>query len=144
MFGFFYLIARAGSEVSAMIICVIFDLGMAVIMFLFGICFVKSNGKAAAFLSGYNMKSKEERKQYDEEEMCRVYGNRMMWMALPFVVGAAIDLLYSGIGCFAACVIWTFQFVLLMKERMKREKIEKNIWAKIICERRYTSYPGTG
>ena len=45
-----------------MIICVIFDLGMAVIMFLFGICFVKSNGKAVAFLSGYNMKSKEERK----------------------------------------------------------------------------------
>ena len=83
-----------------MIICVIFDLGMAVIMFLFGICFVKSNGKAAAFLSGYNMKSKEERKQYDEKEMCRVYGNR---------------------------VIWTVQFVLLMKERMKREKIEKNI-----------------
>lgn len=110
-----------------MIICVIFDLGMAVIMFLFGICFVKSNGKAAAFLSGYNMKSKEERKQYDEKEMCRVYGNRMMWMALPFVAGAAIDLLYSGIGCFAACVIWTVQFVLLMKERMKRGKIEKNI-----------------
>ena len=105
-----------------MIICVIFDLGMAVIMFLFGICFVKSNGKAAAFLSGYNMKSKEERKQYDEKEMCRVYGNRMMWMALPFVAGAAIDLLYSGIGCFAAWVIWTVQFVLLMKERMKREK----------------------
>ena len=88
-----------------MIICVIFDLGMAVIMFLFGISFVKSNGKAAAFLSGYNMKSTEERKQYDEKEMCRVYGNRMMWMALPFVAGAAIDLLYSGIGCFAACVI---------------------------------------
>ena len=102
-----------------MIICVIFDLGMAVIMFLFGISFVKSNGKAAAFLSGYNMKSTEERKQYDEKEMCRVYGNRMMWMALPFVAGAAIDLLYS--------VIWTVQFVLLMKERMKREKIEKNI-----------------
>ena len=73
------------------------------------------------------MKSTEERKQYDEKEMCRVYGNRMMWMALPFVACAAIDLLYSGIGCFAACVIWTVQFVLLMKERMKREKIEKNI-----------------
>ena len=108
-----------------MIICVIFDLGMAVIMFLFGISFVKSNGKAAAFLSGYNMKSTEERKQYDEKEMCRVYGNRMMWMALPFVAGAAIDLLYSGIGCFAACVIWTVQFVLLMKERMKRVKNRK-------------------
>ena len=59
---------------------------------------------------------------YDEKEMCSVYGNRMMWMALPFVAGAAIDLLYSGIGCLAACVIWTVQFVLLMKERMKREK----------------------
>ena len=106
---------------------IVFDFAMAVIMFLFGISFVKSNGKAAAFLSGYNMKSKEERKQYDEKEMCRVYGNRMMWMALPFVAGAAIDLLYSGIGCLAACVIWTVQFVLLMKERMKREKIEKNI-----------------
>lgn len=75
-----------------MIICVIFDLGMAVIMFLFGISFVKSNGKAAAFLSGYNMKSTEERKQYDEKEMCRVYGNRMMWMALPFVAGGHIGL----------------------------------------------------
>lgn len=73
MFGFFYLIARAGSEVSAMIICVIFDLGMAVIMFLFGICFVKSNGKAAAFLSGYNMKSKEERKHSMMKKKCAEY-----------------------------------------------------------------------
>ena len=64
---------------------------------------------------------------YDEKEMCRVYGNRMMWMALPFVAGATIDFLYSGVGCLAAWVIWTVQFVLLMKERMKREKIEKNI-----------------
>jgi len=29
---------------------------------------------------------------YDEKEMCRVYGNPMMWMALPFIAGAAIDL----------------------------------------------------
>ena len=62
MFGFFYLIARAGSEVSAMIICVIFDLGMAVIMFLFGIWFYRSKGQASNFLSGDNMKSAEERK----------------------------------------------------------------------------------
>ena len=117
-----------------MLICVIFDLGMAVIMFLFGICFVKSNGKAAAFLSGYNMKSKEERKQYDEKEMCRVYGNRMMWMALPFVAGAAIDLLYSGIGCLAACVIWTVQFVLLMKERKKREKQKRTFRQKLYAK----------
>ena len=35
---------------------IVFNFAMAVIMFLFGISFVKSNGKAAAFLSGYNMK----------------------------------------------------------------------------------------
>ena len=50
-----------------------------------------------------------------------------IWKSDDVDAGAAIDLLYSGIGCFAACVIWTVQFVLLMKERMKREKIEKNI-----------------
>ena len=38
------------------------------------------------------------------------------------LAGAAIDFLYSGVGCLAACVIWTVQFVLLMKERKKREK----------------------
>ena len=42
--------------------------------------------------------------------------------ALPFVAGAAIEFLYSGVGCLAAWVIWTVQFVLLMKERKKREK----------------------
>ena len=59
---------------------------------------------------------------YDEKEMCRVYGNRMMWRALPFLAGAAIDLLYSGAGCLSACIIWNVQFVLLIKECMKREK----------------------
>ena len=103
-------------------IYIVFDFAMAVIMFLFGIWFYRSKGQASKFLSGYNMKSKEERKQYDEKEMCRVYGDKMMWMALPFVAGAAIDFLYSGIGCLAAWVIWTVQFVLLMKERKKREK----------------------
>ena len=28
----------------------------------------------------------------------------------------------QGVGCLAAWVIWTVQFVLLMKERKKREK----------------------
>ena len=45
---------------------IVFDFAMAVIMFLFGIYFYKSKGKAAKFLSGYNMKSEDERKKYDE------------------------------------------------------------------------------
>ena len=43
--------------------CVIFDFVMAAIIFLFGVWFYKSNGKAAKFLSGYNMKSVDERKK---------------------------------------------------------------------------------
>ena len=44
---------------------------MAVIMFLFGMWFYKSEGKATKFLSGYNMKSADERKKYDENAMCK-------------------------------------------------------------------------
>ena len=46
---------------------VIFDFIMAVIMFLFGTWFYKSDGKAANFLSGYNMTPENERKKYDEK-----------------------------------------------------------------------------
>ena len=45
---------------------IIYDFSMVVLMFLFGIYFYKSKGKAARFLSGYNTKSEEERKIYDE------------------------------------------------------------------------------
>ena len=46
-----------------------FDSAMAVIMLLLGCCFYKSKGKAAGFLSGYNMKPEAERKKYDEDAM---------------------------------------------------------------------------
>lgn len=66
--------------------CILFDIGMSVIMFIIGILFYKSNGKGANFLSGYNTRSTEERKQYDEKGMCRLYGKRMIYMAIPFFV----------------------------------------------------------
>ena len=50
-------------------IYIIFDFAMAVIMLLFGIWFYRSKGQASKFLSGYNMKSAEERKKYDENAM---------------------------------------------------------------------------
>lgn len=55
---------------------IVFDFMMAVIMFLFGMWFYKSEGKAAKFLSGYNMKSADERKKYDENAMCKAYGKK--------------------------------------------------------------------
>ena len=66
---------------------IVFNFAMAVIMFLFGIWFYRSKGQASNFLSGYNMKSAEERKKYDENAMCKAYGKRMMFMSIPFIAG---------------------------------------------------------
>lgn len=100
---------------------IIFDLSMSIIMLLFGIWFYRSEGKAAKFLSGYNMKSEDERKKYDEKAMCKRYGKRMLFMAVPFAVGAIIDIPYRGIGCLAAWFIWFVLFILLLIDRHKRE-----------------------
>lgn len=104
-----------------MMFYIIFDFMMAVIMFLFGIWFYKSDGKAARFLSGYNMKSAAERKKYNEKAICRVYGKRMMFMSVPFIIGIMIDIRYQGIGCLAAWVIWGVMFILLLIVRNKSE-----------------------
>ena len=71
-------------------IYIIFDFAMAVIMLLFGIWFYRSKGQASKFLSGYNMKSAEERKKYDENAMCKAYGKRMMFMSIPFIAGMIV------------------------------------------------------
>ena len=100
---------------------IIFDFAMAVIMLLFGIWFYRSKGQASKFLSGYNMKSAEERKKYDENAMCKAYGKRMMFMSIPFIAGMIIDIRYIGIGCLIAWVIWFVMFILLLMDRHKRE-----------------------
>ena len=101
---------------------IIYDFSMAVLMFLFGIYFYKLKGKAARFLSGYNMKSEEERKKYDENAMCKAYGKRMMVMSLPFIVGIIIDIQYQGTGCLIAWMIWLIMFISLLIDRHKRER----------------------
>lgn len=99
-----------------------FDLPMAAVMFLFGLYFYRSEGKAARFLSGYNARSEEERKKYDEAEMCRCYGKRMMNMANPFLGGALIDVFKPGVGCVLAWIAWVILFGLLLLERTRRER----------------------
>ena len=84
--------------------------------------FYKSEGKAAKFLSGYNMKSADERKKYDDNAMCKAYGKRMMFMSVPFIIGIIIDIRNQGIGYFIAWVIWFIMFVLLLIDRHRRER----------------------
>ena len=89
---------------------------------MFGMLFYKSEGKAAKFLSGYNMKSADERKKYDENAMCKAYGKRMMFMSVPFIIGIIIDIRNQGIGYFIAWAIWFIMFVLLLIDRHRRER----------------------
>ena len=84
--------------------------------------FYKSEGKAAKFLSGYNMKSADERKKYDDNAMCKAYGKRMMFMSVPFIIGIIIDIRNQGIGYFIAWVIWFIMFVLLLIDTHRRER----------------------
>ena len=101
---------------------IVFDFAMAGIMFLFGIWFYRSKGQASNFLSGYNMKSAEEGKKYDENAMCKAYGKRMMFMSVPFIIGIIIDIRNQGIGYFIAWGIWFIMFVLLLIDRHRRER----------------------
>lgn len=79
------------------------------------------SGHGSWFISGYNTASKEEKKKYDENAMCKAYGKRMMFMSIPFIAGMIIDIWHIGIGCLIAWVIWFVMFILLLMDRHKRE-----------------------
>ena len=81
--------------------CVLIDLILVLSLGAMGVGFLKSDGKACRFLSGYNMKTPEERAQYDEARICRDYGLLIIRWALFFVLGAIADLFFPfwGMGC---------------------------------------------
>lgn len=100
---------------------ILFDLMMAIIFFLMGISFYKSNGKAANFLTGYNMKSVEERQKFDEDQLCKDYGKKMMLWAIPFLIGIGIDIYSPGKGVRIAWILWVIMLIQLLIERHQRE-----------------------
>lgn len=104
---------------------IVFDLGMAICFILIGLLFYKSNGKASNYLTGYNQKSDADRNGNDEVEMCKVYGIRMMCWAIPFVIGAIVDVFKPGVGCTIAWIVWIGLFIWHMTDRVKRENTKK-------------------
>lgn len=100
---------------------ILFDLMMAILFFLIGIYFYKSNGKAANFLTGYNMKSIDERKKYNEDTLCKDYGKKMMLWAIPFLIGIGIDIYSPGKGVRIASILWVIMLIQLLIERHQRE-----------------------
>ena len=101
--------------------CILFDLAMAVIFFLIGLFFYKSDGKAANLLTGYNMKSIDERKKFNEDTLCKDYGKKMMLWAIPFLIGIGIDIYSPGKGVRIAWILWVIMLIQLLIERHQRE-----------------------
>ncbi|KKI51854.1 DUF3784 domain-containing protein [Christensenella hongkongensis] len=103
---------------------IIFDFGMAAIMFFVGFAFYHSKGKASKFIAGYNSKNEKEKMAFDEIRMCKDYGKRMMIWAIPFLIGFVIDVFKPGVGCiiawiaFAALLIW--HIIDMSKNHSKR------------------------
>lgn len=101
---------------------VTFDIAMAIFFLLFGFWVYKSGGKAMNYLSGYNTKTEDERKKYDEKQMSVDYGKRIMFWAVPFLIGAIIDIKYTGKGILIAWGIWGVLVVLFLAKRFKLER----------------------
>ena len=83
---------------SLLIFPLLMDLLAGLISLLLGLYFFRSKGKAASLLAGYNTKSAKEREKFDEEEMCRCYGKKMIIMGIVFLFAAVIDLFQPGLG----------------------------------------------
>ncbi len=100
---------------------IIFDLGMALLLLILGWYFYKSKGKASNFLTGYNSKNTNERECFDEEKMCKAYGKRMIIWAVPFLIGAIVDIFKPGAGCVLAWIGYIVLFIWHMVDRAKNE-----------------------
>jgi len=66
--------------------------------------------KAVILISGFNFKSKEERKKYDIERMSKDYRNTIFIWTLIFIIGAILSYYISKYCAVIAFVIWLIIF----------------------------------
>ena len=76
---------------------------------------------AANFLTGYNMKSIEERNKFDEDTLCKDYGKKIMLWGILYLIGIGIDMYFPGKGIRIASILWIILFLQFLIERHKRE-----------------------
>jgi len=96
------------------------DLLIAVIFIVMGVLFIKSNGKGCNFISGYNLKTEEERKNYDEVKICKYVGKTILVWAVFFIIGALVDCFYKGIGIMLAFFLFIIGLAYLIYIRCKK------------------------
>lgn len=83
---------------------------MGGVFLIIGFVFLIAKEKACILISGYNFKSKEERKQYDEKKMSRDFRNFSFICSTIFFISALGCLFVSDISFFAGLIVWIVYF----------------------------------
>lgn len=79
--------------------------------FIISMIFIIFKERSCILISGYNFKSKEERKQYDEKRISKDYGLNCLKYSLIFLIGA-IGCIFISDWCFyISLIIWVLYFI---------------------------------
>lgn len=107
--------------------CVLIDMLIAITLVIMGIAFTKSDGKLCKYIAGYNMKSHEERKDYDEMKICKYFGKAIISWAIPYIIGAIVDCFIPIVGTSLAALLFiiaVFYHVYQSRDKIFDEKFK--------------------
>lgn len=90
----------------AVIVCLVF---VVIFTLIVGV-FLMLGEKATIIISGFNLKSKDEKKEYDTKRMIKDYRNSMLIWTLIFLVGAIGSYYINQYCSIVAFVIWLIIF----------------------------------
>ena len=108
---------------NAKIIFICLDMIMVLIFLLLAFFFFKYPSKAIKFVAGYNLKSLDDRKLYDEVRICHDISKILLCYTLLFVIGAVIDFFTGWIGY---CIAWVLFVVLLIMNIVRNRNFDIN------------------
>ncbi|GKU24398.1 hypothetical protein CFOLD11_12240 [Clostridium folliculivorans] len=83
---------------------------MAGLFGLLGMIFLIFKEKACVLISGYNLKSKKEREEYDEVSLCKDERNFFFICAIIFLIGAVISIFFGPLSFWISFVAWLIYF----------------------------------
>lgn len=83
---------------------------MSIMFFIFGLIFAIMKEKGASLIAGYNFKSKEERKKYDEKQMSKDMRNLFFISSLIFLVGMIATYILGKIVFWISFIVWLIYF----------------------------------
>lgn len=78
---------------------------MTLMFFLFRLIFAVMKEKGASLIAGYNFKSKEERRKYDEKQMSEDMRNLLFNYGLIFLIGTIATYIWGKVWFWISFVI---------------------------------------